>query len=249
MKDFPTIFGIDLAWGEKNPDGIARLVFDSDRADARLVEAEVSLSFGDVSLLDHLPEAGAGLCFLAIDAPLICPNETGSRPVDRECSAKFRSFEAGAHPANQKLCRRPLRIAGLLRERGFAITTQLGSSSRVAAEVYPHPATLRFFELNKTIKYKRGLVADRRREFARYQCLLRDWLDREIPGMTELSSIAECLSLPWSKPIEDQTDAILCAVIGWHHVRYRGRQSEVLGDDESGHMIIPAPSVGGRPNE
>ena len=122
--------------------------------------------FGDAALLDwvetRVPPA-AGPSLLLFDAPLVCPNATGSRPVDRLTTSRFGRFHAGPHPANAGRCVRPLRLARAVSEaRGGVIGWQLGSAERLLAEVFPHPATIRLLGLERIVKYKRGPVAARR---------------------------------------------------------------------------------------
>ncbi len=241
MKERTVIFGIDLAWGERNPDGVTRIEFDLS-PDGNPARIETCLLRGDEALLSHVSDAdGARRVLLAVDAPMICPNESGSRPVDRACTSRFGRNDAGCYPANQRLCRRPLRLASALRERGFSLTTDLGRSSRIVCEVYPHPATILLFGIGKTIKYKKGRVAEKRSRFTEYQAHLRDCLARELPAMLESPEHRVLLASPWTKAVEDQTDSILCALIGFLHLRYHGRRSEVLGDDETGHILLPVP--------
>ena len=241
MSEPVVIIGIDLAWGEKNPDGITILSYD-DGVDRPATSMETGLTRGDADLLRVVKRAAVHpAVIVAIDAPLICLNETGSRPVDKVCSALFRLQEAGCYPVNRGLCRRPFRISEALCGSGFALTTSLERGPRLACEVYPHPATIRLFGLDKTIKYKKGPVAEKRREFARYQDCLKLFLAREIPELITSPDHERFFSEAWRKPLEDQVDSILCAAIAHLHLRYRGTRSEVLGDDETGHILIPLP--------
>lgn len=237
-----TLFGVDLAWGDRNPDGLARLDFP-DGALSPPVSIEVSLVRGENFLLDALVETADTVpVFVAVDAPTIGPNETGSRPVDRECSRLFRREEAGCHPVNRGLCQRPFRIAEALAKRGFALSSDLSRGPRLLAEVYPHPAMIRFFGIPKTIKYKRGPVQHRRREFSRYQDLTKQLLARHFLEPAGQPIIDELLSAPWSKGVEDRLDALFCGLIGWWHLRHLGTQSETLGDEKTGGILLPNPS-------
>lgn len=241
MDERTVIFGVDLAWGERNPDGVTRIEFDT-ALEGTPARFETRLLRGDEALLSYLSVADeAGRVLVAVDAPVICPNETGSRPVDRECTSRFGRNDAGCYPANQRLCRRPLRIASALRERGFSLTTDLGRSSRIVCEVYPHPATILLFGIPKTIKYKKGRVAEKRVRFVEYQAHLRNCLAREMPAIPDSSDHRTLLESVWTKAIEDQTDSILCALIGYLHLRYQGRRSEAIGNDETGHILLPVP--------
>ena len=240
------IAGVDLAWGERNGDGLC--LVRASRPTAGLWRAEVvecAHVFGDSALFEWIetrlpPTAGPAL--LLFDAPVVCPNATGSRPVDRRTTSLFGRFHAGPHPANSARCVRPLRLARELTARGAAVGWQLGSAGRLLAEVFPHPATIRLLGLERIVKYKRGLVAARRAEFSRLQGLLWECLrTRFAPGeWVETPALAAVLSASWTKPAEDQLDAFICALVGYHHWRHDGRQSEVLGDLETGFILVPA---------
>ncbi|MDA9924307.1 DUF429 domain-containing protein [Verrucomicrobiales bacterium] len=234
-----TIFGFDLAWGEKNRDGICRMSFP-DGLNGKPCRIASSLTHGDDALLKAVKECRTNTIFLAIDAPTLAPNESGSRPVDRECSQRFRKQEAGCHPANRRLCQRPLRVADALRNEGFLLSPDFTKGNKLAAEVYPHPAMVRWFGLGKTIKYKRGRIVERRAEFSRYQSLLWEFLCDEFPHLLSDEVVEELLSLAWTKDQEDRLDALLCALIGWWHLRFGGKKSEILGNDISGHILLPA---------
>jgi predicted RNase H-like nuclease len=242
MNERTVIFGVDLAWGERNPDGVTRIEFDT-ALEGTPARFETHLLRGDEALLSYLSVAdGAGRVLVAVDAPVICPNESGSRPVDRECTSRFGRNDAGCYPANQRLCRRPLRIASALRERDFSLTTDPERSSRIVCEVYPHPATILLFGIRKTIKYKKGIVAEKRVRFAEYQMHLRECLARELPPIPDSCGLQTLLASPWTKAVEDQTDSILGALVGYLHLRHHGRRSEVIGDDETGHILLPVPN-------
>ncbi len=131
--------------------------------------------------------------------------------------------------------------------RGAAVGWQLPTAGRLLVEVFPHPATIRLFGLEQIVKYKRGPVAARRAEFARLQGLLRECLrTRFAPGeWPETPALTAVLSAPWTKPAEDRLDALLCALVGYHHWRHDGRRSETLGDLETGFILVPAADEAG----
>lgn len=98
MGAFPDrihIVGIDLAWGERRPDGCCVLAVDRCQAQVRAL----GLSQGDDELLAFLDATvGRGPAFLAVDAPMVCPNPTGARPVDRLTPRSFRPVQVGLSP-------------------------------------------------------------------------------------------------------------------------------------------------------
>ena len=231
------VVGIDLAWGERRPDGVCQIT-----GHARgITQITHGLVRGDGELLgwlhDNLPVDTPAL--LCLDAPVVCPNRKGSRPVDRLTHRLFHRAQAGAHPANRSLCVRPLRVATALQRAGFRIATDWPRTPRAAIEVYPHPATVRWFRLDRTLKYKRGPVAARRREFAHLQRLLRAWLKKHAPQVAEHGGTRELLGRVWTKDTEDQTDALLCALIGWQWITGGRCAMDILGDERTGFIVIP----------
>lgn len=232
------IAGIDLAWGETKPDGVCLL--EATRDCARVLD--VGLQRGDPELLTWIKErVGHEASLLAIDAPIVCPNATGGRPVDRETHRHFGRYHAGCHPANLTKCARPARLAAALVARGFTIGADWSMGPRLLAEVYPHPAMIRLFGLPQIVKYKRGPIVRKRTEFQRLQTLITAVLARHFPKLELDDATRALLSSPWTKPIEDQTDAFFCALIGYWHWLYRGTRTQVLGDLTTGFLLVPQP--------
>jgi predicted RNase H-like nuclease len=233
------IAGIDLAWGERRPDGVCSL--DVDRRGARVVD--VGLVHGDDALLQWLDaHVGGGGALLMIDAPIVCPNPTGSRPVDRLTHVHFGRMKCGCYPANSTKCPRPIRLARRLRGQGYAVGWALDASApRLLVEVYPHPAMVRLFGLRERVPYKKGPVQARRRQFRRLQRLIRACLERHFPRLRTGDAVGRLLAAPWKKDVEDQVDGFFCALIGYWHWLHRGARSQVLGDRKHGFILFPAP--------
>lgn len=228
--------GLDLAWGEKNPDGACLLEGHPDRVRCRFV----GLLHGDselFQLIDGMPQRSGVL--LAIDSPVVCPNQGGARPVDRLTHQLFHSQHAGAHPANQNLCVRPLRVVEQLQQKGFTIGAEAPWHRRQMIETYPHLCTIRWFERDIIFKYKRGPVEQRRQEFASLQRALKSLIRSRLPRLGDQVEIIALLDQPWSKAIEDQTDALMCALLAYDHWYAQGKITEVLGDLNTGFMVIP----------
>jgi predicted RNase H-like nuclease len=240
------IAGLDLAWGERRPDGICLL--EATRRHARITH--VGLSHGDQALLAWLNSTiGARAGLLAVDAPLICVNATGARPVDGLTHVHFGRYKCGCHPTNSTRQVRPLRLAREFAARGYALDWRLPPGRqppRLAFEVYPHPAMVRLFGLPERIPYKRGPVTARRVEFKRLQHCLRQCLAEHFPALEIGAQVKGLLRMPWTKNVEDQTDGFFCALIGYWHWLHRGARSQVLGDRETGFLVVPrvdAPSA------
>ncbi len=237
------IAGIDLAWGEKNRDGVCLI-----HATARGAQV-VSLGhpYGDEELTQwmrtHIPRSAPSLAL--IDAPIVCPNPTGTRPVDRLTHRLFHRQHAACHPANSTKCPRPPRVAKRLGRLGFKIGWEWNAKTpRLVTEVYPHPAMVRLFDLPRIIKYKKGSVRDRRKEFRRYQHLLQLLLTERFSNLDPGPEVRKLLRARWTKPVEDQLDGFFCALIGYHHWLHRGSKSGAIGDLKTGFILLPAEKSG-----
>ncbi len=248
------ILGIDLAWGERKPDGLALL---DAAAPGEVTLWKAASVVGDENLLSSVRElVDDGPALLALDGPIICRNETGARPVDREMHCIFGRAHAGCHPANLSRCSRPNRIRKELEAMRFRADHHMrnpqqlfeaeGDPLRRQIEVYPHPATLSLFGLRRIIKYKRGRVAERARQLAYFHQLLRRTLPQVVPPVHIDRSAGELFEQDPTRLVgearkrhEDMLDAIVCAVVGWIHWWYGGRLSRVVGDSETGFIVIP----------
>lgn len=239
--------GLDLAWGEKNQTGVAAI--DSG---GRVLH--VGVAQDDDEIAATIEPYVSGDCLVAIDAPLIVKNPTGHRPCERDLNRDFQRFDAGARPA---FTERP----EFKHPRGARIASSLGldmdpssSSNRRAIEVYPHPASIVLFGLDKTLKYKRGNFGDRQRELLRLMTFIEE-LDTATPRLranrnvnwVELRRRIEAATRPGQLDRdEDPVDAMLCAytALYWYH---RPEDVTIYGDFDSGYIVTPSLPAGRLP--
>lgn len=113
------------------------------------------------------------------------------------------------------------------------------SLGRFQIEVHPHAATVQLFGLDQIVKYKRGTLTVRVAGLARLRSLLLERMPKLTPALV-LHNIPD---VPASgaelKALEDQLDAITCAYVAanwWYSGKER---SDVLGDAESGYIVVP----------
>ena len=231
--------GIDLAWGERRPTGLA--VLDEH---GRLVH--VSSVRTDEEILAALAAYSHGPCLVAFDAPLVVTNATGSRPAEQALAADFRRFEAAPHPSNTARAEfaegrtRAARVAALLR---LDLDPRSGRERR-AIEVYPHPATIVLFGLPRTLKYKHKQGRDL--ELLRSELLaLMGHVETIVDTTTDpvwaglRAQVEHAVRKSQLRVVEDQVDAVLCAYIG----RFADREPErttVYGDLATGYIVTPA---------
>ena len=245
----PSFIGIDLAWSDKNRSGVAVI------RKGRLVACSGGL--GKMSEIvdfigDHLSRRNGSV--VAVDAPLRVPNETGIRECDRALSADWHRYQASAYPANRRLLERD----GVV--RGEALTAALSerfkfyesdviprrTRARLVCEVYPHPALVSLFGLDRILKYKRGrgrTFEERWSEFERYRKLLRKLRKADPPlrRTRRLLKSTEVYGLRGSalQAYEDTLDAITCAYIASYLWRHGPRRVTRYGSLEEGHILVP----------
>ena len=231
--------GLDLAWGEHKPTGIA--VVDQD---GRLVH--VGVAHDDASIRTALQPYVQGDCLVAIDAPLIVKNATGRRRAEIDLGAHFQRFDAGAHSANtgNPLFKEPrgARIANVLN----LDMNPASLSRRRAIEVYPHPATIVLFRRGRILKYKKGEPEDRRRELLHLMSLI-EGLDQHTPplrvtdnaGWIQLRNAVDTATRPFQLDrAEDPIDAVVCAYVAMF-TQYRPGDVTTYGDFETGYIVTP----------
>jgi predicted RNase H-like nuclease/ppGpp synthetase/RelA/SpoT-type nucleotidyltranferase len=243
--------GLDLAWGERKPTGVA--VVDADGT-----LAHVSAQTDDKSIRKALKPYVDGDCVVGIDAPLIVTNPTGNRPCESALNRDFRAFQSGAHPSNTS---KPEFADGTRAGRlAAALDLDLDPRStrpRRALEVYPHAASVALFRLGRTLKYKAkpGRDVDQlRSELLKLMDLIEgledaqdshvalrtaqnaDWqrLRRTAEGATRKSEL---------RRVEDPVDAVLCAYVALYSVR-RPDAVTIYGDADTGHIVTPTLPTG-----
>lgn len=243
----PVFIGIDLAWKASNPSGGAVI------REERLVTQTGALGSNSeiiAFVAEHLPQKAGAV--VAIDAPLRVPNQTGTRPCDAALSADWRRFHAGALPANRErlaedgIVRGEALVAGLVQDLRFAEATTIPrrSQARLVCEVFPHPAHISLFGLERILKYKRGSVAERRVELARYQQLLRGLrkASPSLKGTKQLLTGVDVTELRGRglKEYEDMLDAITCAYVASYLWAYGPKAAITYGSLVEGSILVPA---------
>jgi predicted RNase H-like nuclease/ppGpp synthetase/RelA/SpoT-type nucleotidyltranferase len=244
--------GVDLAWGELRPTGVA--VLD---ADGRLLH--VSAQGDDASIQAVLAPYVAGPCLVAMDAPLVVLNATGNRPAEAALNRDFARFDAGAHPANTG------KPEFAVQPRGARLADRLGldidpgsSSERRVIEVYPHAAMVSLFRLGRTLKYKNKTG----RPFPGLREALLE-LVRLVEGLADADVAMDVGASPqWRtlvaqvgsaerkselRHVEDQVDAVVCAYVALFATR-RPDLVTTYGDAASGHIVTPTLPAGHEPS-
>lgn len=236
--------GIDLAWGERKPTGVA-VLDESGRLvalGAVRTDDEIEAALGDYV---------RGECLVAIDAPLVVTNPTGNRPAEAALNRDFARFQAGAHPSNTGKAE----FAGVPRAARLAARLGLdfdpaSTVTRRAIEVYPHPATVALFGLPVTLKYKNKTgrtVQTLRAELTRLldyleglsQAHPRLLLSESAPWRELVATVAAASRKSELRVAEDQVDAVVCAYVA-AYADQRPDDVTTYGDFAEGYIVTPA---------
>jgi predicted RNase H-like nuclease len=250
-----SFIGVDLAWkSEHNNSGLA--VFHGDRRGARPVAVDIGFS-DPQSIVDFILSHRADSTIVAIDAPLIIENSDGQRPCETLISKRFWSAHAGAHTSNLKLypAGGGVRLARSLQRHGFRhCVPPIDPAIQPGHwffEVYPHPAQVGLFGLERIIKYKKGSVAVRKQGLEEYRRLIGARILASNDSLLADPSLLEFLSRDLRplrradlKHYEDGLDAIFCSFLAFHLWLWGWRRNELVGNLDAGYIVLPSAPLG-----
>lgn len=240
--------GVDLAWKEKNPSGLAIIDEKGQLLDSRNM-------WTDEEIIAYIRQHGSDGAVVAIDASLAIPNEEGSRECERELTKDFGRYNAGTYPSNRNL---HLKLFGRL--RGEELVHALASDFQPGItppqeivieqgmvkqliEVYPHASMVQLFQLDEIIKYKKGRVTQRREEMGRYIGYLKKLSEMEPAliwkGAENLDLNLDELRGQRLKAFEDRLDGIFCAYVAFYWHYWGLKRCKVYGDGKTGFIIVP----------
>jgi predicted RNase H-like nuclease len=248
--------GIDLGWSS-GASGLCSLNWQNNQLE--LIECDRQQSLNDILTWIDTQVSPSEPAIIAVDAPTIIANLTGMREADKLTHKHFGRYHAGCYPANlsRPFAQKTVEFGLCLEARGFVhapiIETQ--KLGRYQIEVFPHPATINLFKLDRIIKYKKGKLAERQLELMKLCQYIIDILPNLEPSLNlaniqtknPRSSAFICGSnlpeiptrIATLKALEDKLDALLCAYIGAHWWYWGRERNVVLGDRTTGYIVIP----------
>jgi predicted RNase H-like nuclease len=247
----PTILGIDAAWTEKHPSGVA-LVQETAGGWRCVAVAPSYSSF--LALADGVPIdwsfkptasflradalikaahkfADGEVDVVSVDIPLATLSITRGREADRAVSREFAKNWCGTHSPTVQ---RPGVISEDIRNDfenlGYSLATKsVSPPSKALIECYPHPALLVLCNRDRRLAYKVSKVRlDDRTAVVDELNTIISKLDREITGARLLIP-----ALPVRGPLaalkrwEDVVDALVAAWVG---ITYLEGTAEPYGD-------------------
>lgn len=241
--------GVDLAWAvDRRHTGVAVMAGGARGVSLTDLSAELhSLEAVTQFIHAHLSKS----MVVAVDASLIVNNDVGQRLCETEVGRAFGHFHASCHSTNRT--RRYVdsgeRLVRSLADQGFDHGLPLKMAKfrpgRWLIEVYPHPAMVRLFDLDRIIRYKKGTIDERRSGLRLLQSHMRrlgtsgcglqpsECLDRLL-GVDPADLKGQAL-----KRYEDMLDAVFCAYLAWHFWRWGEEKNDVFGELGTGYIVVP----------
>lgn len=258
------VLGIDAAWTEREPSGVALIVdcgsgwqllkvaasyagFAAHKDADPIVRHRGSLPDASALLAAANEKLGGRIDLVAIDMPLSLAPIIGRRASDNMISSEYGARHASTHTPSVA---RPGKLSHELRigfeAAGYPLAVSKPSGCALL-EVYPHPALIELASADRRLPYKHS----KSRKYwpnespaVRRQNLFETWrrivtqLDAQIEG------VKDALPLPSSdvrghvlKSFEDALDAVVCAWVGSCVMDGRAR---AYGDLESA-IWVPIP--------
>ena len=118
---------------------------------------------------------------------------------------------------------------------------------RYQIEVFPHPAIVHLFDLQRILKYKKGRVGDRHLELTKLYNYITDILPTLEPSLNKDTNshflnfeflVSTCTGTVL-KDSEDKLDSLICAYVAAYWWYWGKQKNLVLGDISTGYIVIP----------
>lgn len=243
--------GLDLAWSLKNTSAICTLEWDGKLA---LCTGVIEQIGDNAQIIDYIQGqfARGQQGIVGIDAPLIVPNESGSRLAEKLLNKDFRQFHAGAHPSNrERLCQwgggklRAEAILAGLETLDFSPDPVWRAGQkrlRRLVEVFPHAANVSLFDLPLIFEYKTRPTRTRPfilGEFHRFREAIRSLAQADPPALFPEDILNKPLRHLRGKKLkhhEDTLDAFICAYTALHAWIHPPR---IYGNLREGYILVP----------
>jgi predicted RNase H-like nuclease len=247
------IIGFDSAWTDssKAPGAVCALVVARDGTVS--FEPPRHASFDQALEFIEAEGRACDTCLVALDQPTIVANETGSRPVDKVAGSLVSFIGGGVQPANRSkkdMFGDGAPIWRFLQRLGAKEDPELSRAAErglFIMEVFPALALpafdARFNGRMKAPKYNPANKKKFRRDdwFSVIETVARYGLDVSSTGIKDWTEEIKRETHDRSprKADQDQLDAVLCALIGYHWRFNLREHSIMIGDLTSGYMIAP----------
>ncbi|WP_193113213.1 DUF429 domain-containing protein [Sulfurimonas marina] len=206
--------GIDLAWGEKNLSGFC--VAKPQGKKLKIIELKLLKSIDEI--IQAILQYKDHKIYVGVDAPLVVPNETGNREIEKNFNKDFAKYKISMLPANKKLLSkyspkiRSIELFEKLSKEGFQRDFK---HNKVIFEVYTHSTIAMCFHNHEILPYKRK--KGRSSEFIKEQLnIYKKYLFKEFHSHPLLKQDVAELKGQSVKDYEDMLDSLTCSYAMWY---------------------------------
>ncbi len=206
--------GIDLAWGEKNFSGFC--VTQQEGNKLKILELKLLKSIDEI--VQEITKYEAYKVHIGVDAPLVVPNETGNREIEKDFNKDFAKYKISMLPANKKLLTkyspkiRSIELFERLSDLGFQRDFE---HNKVIFEVYTHSTIAMCFNNHQILPYKRKKGRDT--DFIKQQLgIYKKYLLQVFKKHKILETELDLLKGQRLKDHEDILDSLTCAYCMWY---------------------------------
>ena len=251
--------GFDSAWAGNRQGAIAYAVFQEN--DVETAPPPHLADFADAARIIKNLQGECRAVLIAIDQPIIVPNCTTSRPVDRVAGSLMRQLGSAAQPANQ--CGKPSlfgdgapvwKFINRIKPPGMTSkdfkdfeAAKIATGTTRLIETYP---ALALPALNSVLWDRKSVARynpDKKDKFCP-----NDWrlvcktVERcaDVINLQPLSQWASEMVNPWDspekpkKPHQDKIDAALCLIIAFQW-RQQSNGVRAIGNLDKGYIVVP----------
>jgi putative endonuclease len=221
--------GIDLAWGEKNLSGFC--VLEQGKNKLKILDIKLIKSIDDI--LNEIQKYKNNKVYIGVDAPLVIPNETGNREIEKKFNKDFAKYKISMLPVNIKLLTKY--SPNIRSEELFSKLTNLNfqrdyKATKVIFEVYTHSTIAICFNNYKILPYKRK--KGRNTVFIKQQLsIYKKYLQKVLYKHKILDFNIELLRGQSLKDYEDKLDSITCAYTMYYAKNNESKFYQVNGVD------------------
>lgn len=236
--------GIDLAWTYKNESGIC--VIDES---GEVLELE-SAVFSDENLVNIIKTYSDEKLHIAIDAPLVVNNETGSRQAERDLQrGRIHGHRLFAFNSNRTFMTKTYKgirgemLSNLIIEHLPNISIGMNEQDSSIVETFPTGIVSGLFPDIFPVKYKRkkGIKFEETVGQMKLMTERIGLFEQQdiISGFSEKIIVDEVtITRKHHKHLEDKLDAVLCA-LGLYMIYKELAAPRRFGTDEDGFLLIP----------
>ncbi|WP_373073263.1 DUF429 domain-containing protein [Sulfurimonas sp.] len=221
--------GIDLAWGEKNPSGFC--IATPQKNKLKIIDIKLLYSIDEI--IDEILKYKEHKLFVGVDAPLVVPNESGNRLVEKEFNKDFAKYKISMLPANKKLLTkyspdiRSVQLFDKLSELDFKRDYK---AQKTVFEVYTHSTIAMLWNNHEILPYKRKKGRDT--VFIKEQlAIYKKYLLKEFSPHKILKQDLSDLRGKKLKDHEDMLDSLTCAYAMYYCQENEAKFYQVEGID------------------